>query len=736
MVAKAQARKSAAKPAPKAASKRPYVPTGNPVGRPSNAKKAVAVAAGKAAGSGVIVNRYDAAGMGRRMRGWNPPTSGPNTAITGLQKIRDRARDSARNDWSGESGLQKWTTTLVGIGITPRFKRVPKGRKQAIIDLYNDWVKIADADCVLDFYGVQTLGVRAWLEAGEVFMRLRPRSVDAGLVVPFQVQLVEAEYVPLFDTDTFPGLAVGNKIRSGIEFNAYGRRIAYWMYKANPNDFQTLGTSSVPSAGNLIRVAASQVKHIYMPNRPGALRGVSMFASIMAKARDRGDYEDAVRLRQKLANLFVAFIKNELPDGTQAGDVDPLTNLPVMRSETNEPLAELAPGLFQELDVGQSVDFSNPPEAGTMYSQYVRTELMGEAAGQGMPYELFSGDIVNVSDRTLRVILNEFRRFAKQRQWQVIIPMLCQPAIEGFADACVLIGKVGIAEVENVKRVEWAPHGFEYIHPVQDPQGKKLEVDAGFRSRSSVIGERGDDPDEVDDERATDQEREKSLGIDVPIVLGTGESAGKANAGTPPAEPKKPAKAELVMHAELRNDIDTKLESATKMLVDSHATIVEVVSKVDDKTQASIAELKDELASERSINRSYREQETADRKEDREALKLCREEMLGVLARSQSQAQDAVQLAREAGDVSRRAVAVAEGALHVFQSLAGRPEQTIETHVHLPDQHIEAKAGDVKLTAVLSMPERVTTSTVTRDAKGDIKGVRQVEKDADDGAGA
>ena len=45
-----------------------------------------------------IQNRYDAAGTGRRMRGWVAPSTGPNKAIAGLQNIRNRSRDAARND--------------------------------------------------------------------------------------------------------------------------------------------------------------------------------------------------------------------------------------------------------------------------------------------------------------------------------------------------------------------------------------------------------------------------------------------------------------------------------------------------------------------------------------------------------------------------------------------------------------------------------------------------------------
>lgn len=718
---------SAKKPAAKTRSNG-YKPTGNPVGRPSNASKA-ASAEPKTAG---IAAKYDAAGQGRRMRGWNAPSSGPNVAISGLQTIRDRARDSARNDWSGESGLQKWTTTLIGIGITPRFKRIKSpARRLAIIDLYNDWTKVADADGVLDFYGLQTLAVRSWLEAGEVFIRLRPRSVDANLVVPFQVQLLEAEYVPLFDTDTFPGLLVGNKIRSGIELNAYGRRIAYWMYKFNPNDGLKgrIGTIT-PTADQLIRIAASQVRHMYFPNRPGALRGVSMFAPLLARLRDTVDYEDAVLLRQKIANLFVAFIKTTLPDGT-GGDVDPLTNLPLGRTSSGDPIGELAPGLIQELDPGQSMEFANPPEAGTMFSEYMRTTLMGTAAGEGVPYELFSGDIQNVSDRTLRVIMNEFRRFAKQRQWQVIIPMMCQPCIEGFADAATLAGKVGITESDAVKRVEWAPHGFEYIHPTQDAQGKKIEVDAGFRSRSSVVAERGDDPDQVDQERADDQEREDRLGLAPPDVLGPGETVpGQTIDPNAPAQPVKKGKAatkaildeqfnRLQAHTNRRfDDLVLKINGIPVY----EAPPPEVTAAMFQDFSATVAASTAGIANELTEQRAQIVQ-IADRAERFEVT--FTEQFRSLEARS---ATDQNANARVLDGQATQLAALTQGLINV----AAQPRE-LHTHVEPTPitvkndtvNHITAQAGE--LTVDVNLPERKTVSTVARNAQGDITKVTQTE---------
>lgn len=456
----------------------------------------------------VVRAKYDAAGTGRRMRAWNPPSTGPNKSVQGIQTIRNRSRDARRNDWSGESGIQKWTTNLIGIGIVPRFKRIKdKERKQAIMDLWNDFVAASDADGVLNAYGQQTLATTAWLTDGEVFIRRRDRRPDGLLPVPMQVQIIEAEFVPMLDADTWPGMIQGNRIRSGIELTRSGQRVAYWMYREHPGD--NMGASV--TIDKLIRVPAEQVRHMFMPSRPGALRGVSPLAPVLARLRNVADYDDAVLERQKLANLFMAFIK--WTQGNQLGeDVDPLTGLPLQGS-MESPLMGMSPGIVQELEPGQEVQFANPPEAGTMYGEYMRYQNMGTAAGQGIPYEIFSGDIKDISDRTLRVIINEFRRFAEQRQWQIIIPMMCQPVVEWFARAAVLIGKVYASEFEDVRRCEHAPQGWAHIHPVQDPQGKQLEVDAGFRSRSSVIAERGEDPDQVDEERAADMERAERLGL-------------------------------------------------------------------------------------------------------------------------------------------------------------------------------------------------------------------------------
>lgn len=475
-------------------------------------------------------NRYDAAGTGRRMSGWNTPSSGPNTAIGGLQKIRDRTRDLARNDWAGASSIRVNTTNLIGTGIIPRPLTKNKALKEKLVDLWDGWVPDADADCVLDFYGLQLLAARSWFMSGECFVRIRPRKSTDGLDVPMQVQILESDMVPLLDADNYPGMPVGNVIRQGIELDYIGRRVAYWMWRSHPGDIQP----QIINANEVVRVPATVVSHIFEPLRPGQLRGVSEMASIVTKLRNVADFDDAVLERQKLSNLFTLFITKLLPSGAN----DAMTGLPFI-GDPSEPIAGMEPGISQELLPGEDVKFSTPPDAGANYAEFMRTQNLGVAAGSGTPYELMSGDLKDVSDRTLRVIINEFRRLCEQKQWLVFIPKMCRPIREAWSAFAELAGALTTEEAIEARKVQWAPQGWAYIHPVQDVQAKQAEVEAGFRSRASVISERGDDPDVVDQERADDMKREKELDLVPPAPDPNAQSAADKQSAKDKQDQKK-----------------------------------------------------------------------------------------------------------------------------------------------------------------------------------------------------
>ena len=456
-------------------------------------------------GTLAVKAHYDAGKRGRRLASWNPSSAGPNVALATLQTIRNRARHANNNEWSAASSSRTVVTDVVGTGITARPKTKSINLKQKLIKLWDKFTNECDADGVLTFYGQQALIAETWENAGEVFVRLRPRRMNDGLSVPLQIQLLEPEMVPQLDRD----LPNGNKIRQGIEFDKIGRRVAYWMYSAHPGDYQ-----STAQMQDIKPVPADQVLHIYKPGRIGQLRGVPSGTSSMVRTKIVGDYDDAVTEKAKLQNLFTAVITRPTPVAGQE-NIDPLTGQIINQSDNDMPMVSMEPGATIELAPGEDVKWSNQPATGVGYNDYMRQQYLGITAGRGVPYELATGDITNVSDRTLRVVVQQYRRNIEQKQWLYLIPQFCQKVRDAWVDAAVLAGEIALADAEDAKNVEWSPQAWQYIHPVQDVQSKVAEINAGIVSRDQVISSRGYDPEEVDAQRAEAKKREERLGLSI-----------------------------------------------------------------------------------------------------------------------------------------------------------------------------------------------------------------------------
>ena len=95
-------------------------------------------------------------------------------------------------------------------------------------------------------------------------MRFRVRRSEDCLSVPLQLQVLESEHL---DTSADRLLFNGNAVRSGIEFHKLAQREAYYLFREH------LGEKTLVSAGESVRIPASEVLHIYKPLRPGQIRG-------------------------------------------------------------------------------------------------------------------------------------------------------------------------------------------------------------------------------------------------------------------------------------------------------------------------------------------------------------------------------------------------------------------------------------------------------------------------------
>lgn len=447
---------------------------------------------------------YTAAAGGRRSKTWRVTGAGPNAAMTyAVPVMRDRSRDQVRNNPFADSAISTIETNVVGTGIKPQFATPDAGLNRELAELFFDWTDEADADGISDWYGAQALAMRGIAEGGEVFGRLRVRRPGDMDTVPLQIQVLEAEFV------AYDPIVVDSQreVRQGIEFDALGKRMAYWMYRRHPGDLLPLFAfdDGLPHP-----VAASEVMHAYTPRRPGQIRGEPWLARALVKLRDLDIYDDAELQRKQTAALFAGFVTKAQPFGDEGfmgeGEAD----------DRGASLAPMEPATLQLLEPGEDVTFSAPADVGANYEMFMVQQQRALAVSAGIMYEALTGDYSKINDRQFRAAALDFRRRARMWQHHLMVFRLCRPTVRrwlALAKLAEIIKPPVTMTDRQFNRVRWVPEGFQYINPLQEAQAQNLEVRAGFRSRDSVIEERGEDPEEVDRQIAAGNQRADAAGL-------------------------------------------------------------------------------------------------------------------------------------------------------------------------------------------------------------------------------
>lgn len=441
--------------------------------------------------SSMLERHFDAASSGRRTQGWRRSSGDANAVIGGaLSPMRDRARELVRNNPYAESALSTIADHGVGWGI------VPKSSAEAMT-IWREWgeTTACDADGRQNFYGLQWLTLRGTAEGGEMLMRARIRRIDKagqsedGLPLPIQMQLLEPDFLDTSkDQMTAPS---GNKIIQGIEYDAIGRRAAYWMFREHPGSiYGTFPTSQ--------RVPAEFVTHVFRQTRAGQGRGPSWFAPVMLRARDFDEFEDATLMKAKIAACLAVLVTD--PDGT----ADALGT----KDTTKTPETDsLEPGMIMNVAPGRTISTVQPPAAND-YDAYSKTQLRAIATGLGVNYEDLTGDYSNMPFSAAR--MSRLRHWSRVEgwRWRMVVPQLCEPAWRWAMGVAVILGRL-----PDVPPVTWTAPPAPMIDPVNEGLAYQRLVRSGLQSLSDALRERGYDPEEVLAEIAKDNARLDTLGL-------------------------------------------------------------------------------------------------------------------------------------------------------------------------------------------------------------------------------
>lgn len=460
--------------------------------------------------------RFDAAGYNNALSNWVTGSliDFNEELRTDLPTLRARSRDAAINDVYARSYFDALKSNVVGpTGITLKMDiTTSRGKSdikanRIIQEMWEDYSKEVTTDG-MNLRDTLKLFIEAVAKEGEVFI-VKRRGPEFGKHM-IQLQIFEAEYC---DVDFNGKSKTGNLIRSGIEYNNYGKPVAYWLFKTAPKITNALTVSPQQTR---IRFDAKDVIHGFDRERVGQGRGFPWLSSALENLTHVREYQKSELIAARVASAKMGFYTRPRGENDLLGDgEDP--------NDNNAFMQEADPGMFDILPDGYSLETFDPQNPNGNFPNFIKAILKGIAASVGVAYHTISNDLESTSYSSLRQgAIDERDTYRGHQQW--MIDKLLQPLFEEWLGLMLAFGNqfpkttFAIENYDQLNKPVWKPRVWQWIDPGKETQAIKVQLDYKLRSHSDIARALGTDYDEVLREIADERAYAESLGIDLDNV--------------------------------------------------------------------------------------------------------------------------------------------------------------------------------------------------------------------------
>ena len=460
-----------------------------------------------------IIAYYEAAKTTRKQK-LTRATNSPNGEVQQAgQTLRQIARHLEQNHDLAVGVINTLIANIVGpngIGIEPQPRKadgtIDDVLARKILDLWKDWTMAPEVTKQHDWPSAQRMLARSWLRDGEVFAQTitgNAASLNHGTKVPFSIEMLEADYVPM----EYNQLAVGGQgqIVQGIELNAWGAPTAYHVYKANPLE----GSSGVMfGSGDTKRLPASAVLHLKNVVRIRQARGVSIFASVLTRFDDLKDYEESERIAAKIAASMAGYIKKGSPD---LYDPDASGEARGMR---------FAPGMiFDDLRPGEEIGTIDTNRPNPNLLAYRNGQLKAIAAGTGPTFSSIAKTYDGTYSAQRQELVEGYAMYATMAN--EFVGRIVRPVYERFIAAAIASGMLIVPRgtaADTIDDAAYLPPSMPWIDPKKEAEAWGMLEDRCYVSGPEIIRKRGGNPIDTLEQQAR-WLREKADN-DVPVNAG------------------------------------------------------------------------------------------------------------------------------------------------------------------------------------------------------------------------
>lgn len=418
---------------------------------------------------------------------WRTTNNSPDAdLLPDLAILRDRSRDLARNAPLATGALQTVMQNVCGGGLTlqarPDWEFLGMTQEEAdawtadVEREFSLWAESRECDLTRTqtFYGLQSLVLRSELESGDV-ITLLPILESPRSSIGLRLQVIEADRLEsprgLRDGARLPH---GGLISAGVETDAQGAPLAYWILPTHPGDrqFARAEPQRILAWGGPDQ-SRLNVIHTFLRLRPGQHRGIPIFAPIMETLKQLAQYTEAELQGTVLASLFTAFVQSETGEGFT----------PAVESTSQEKKEEIKLGTGQLIDLrpGESIGTFAPNRPNQAFDAFIRSVTQQIGAALGIPFEVLLKHFTASYSASRAAFLDAWRFFRHRREH--LANMWCQLVYEAWFEEAVLRGRItapGFFDDAAIRRAyllaEWQGDAMPHIDELKEVNAARERI--------------------------------------------------------------------------------------------------------------------------------------------------------------------------------------------------------------------------------------------------------------------
>ncbi len=421
-----------------------------------------------------------------------------------LPALRNRSRELNRDDPLGSGLTKTFVNNIIGRGMRAQARTGNDDKNKRLESVWKERKdRLSPVEDLTHGEG-QRLLIYKVLEDGDVL-----RNAVYSASEPVWFENIEADRLAT------PGDEFGNpKIRDGVERDSQDRPTHFWIHKSHPGD--TFGIGSAKT-GEFTKIPAQFIRHLKTITRPGQTRGVPMFHAILQDVRDLDLLIIAGLKRSQIAACLAAFIKSP----AEASSI------------LNATAKEYGYVMDQPLEPGMIFKLYPEEEIQTLIPNFPTPELepfivllaRRIGAALGVSWQLVLKDFSNSNYSSARTDLLESRQifvifqslFIQKYlnwEWQVVI------------EDAKLRGDPRLADItrDDILAIGWIPNGWKWVDPYKEALASQIELETGTTTLRDLAAQRGDDWQELTDQRLAEELYEKTqreaLGLPPRAVAG------------------------------------------------------------------------------------------------------------------------------------------------------------------------------------------------------------------------